>query len=98
MGASSWWRRRARRRSPFERARRPTRTLRQVVGRRQISTVYYLRKRGGEVVPAHWCTLPFIHRERRMPSESDAHGQAPRDLSDSAVRAQLERILTSAVF
>jgi hypothetical protein len=33
-----------------------------------------------------------------MPSESGAHGQAQNDLSDSAIRAQLDRILASAVF
>ena len=76
--------RRGRRRSPCGRARRPRRTLRHVVGRRQISTVFYLRKRAGEVSPHTVVHSASIRTERPMPSETDASAQARSDLPDAA--------------
>jgi WD40-like Beta Propeller Repeat len=81
--------------------------------RRQISTVFYLRKTGAQLVSAHCCTLPSRSRtERPMPSESHpkphtmrhggpgtgASAQARNDVPDAAIRAQLERVLASDVF
>ena len=44
------------------------------------------------------CTLRSVRTERPMPSETDTSAQERRELPDSVVRAQLERILASEVF
>ena len=56
--------------------------------RRQISTVFYLRKRA-DVVFTHTVALRSVRTERPMPSETDASAHE-RELPDSVVRAQLD--------
>ena len=65
--------------------------------RREISTVFYLRKRADVV-----STRPVVHsgpfaRSARCPRKPTP-AQARRDPPDAVVRAQLERILASEVF
>ena len=65
------------------------------MGRRQISTVFYLRERADRVF-TYTLYTPSVRTER--PMETDTSAQDRRELPDSVVRAELERILASEVF
>src|SRR5688572_30090694 len=79
-------------------ARRPRRTLGHVARRRQISTVFYPRKRRGDGSGRAVVHSRRPARSAPMPSETDASTQARSDLPDAAIRAELESILASQVF
>jgi hypothetical protein len=77
--------------------RRTGRTLRRDIRRRQILTVFYLRN-SVVLIPARRCKLPTTRTDRPMSSENDERSPARCDLPEADIRAELERVLGSAVF